>query len=94
MRNVQVIEKMVARDGVEPPTPAFSGLDSLIPIPFIFIHFADKCLPKTAIDCSQNAAINCGYRVCLTHFATTLQLLAAMLNPLLATNGPYLERLN
>jgi hypothetical protein len=26
MRNVQVIENMVARDGVEPPTPAFSDL--------------------------------------------------------------------
>jgi hypothetical protein len=25
-RGFQVIEKMVARDGVEPPTPAFSGL--------------------------------------------------------------------
>jgi hypothetical protein len=25
-RGVQVIENMVARDGVEPPTPAFSGL--------------------------------------------------------------------
>jgi hypothetical protein len=24
MRDVQVIEDMVARDGVEPPTPAFS----------------------------------------------------------------------
>jgi hypothetical protein len=23
----QVIENMVARDGIEPPTPAFSGLD-------------------------------------------------------------------
>ena len=28
MREVQVIESMVARDGVEPPTPAFSGLRS------------------------------------------------------------------
>jgi hypothetical protein len=28
MRDVQVIENMVARDGVEPPTPAFSGLRS------------------------------------------------------------------
>jgi hypothetical protein len=28
MRDVQVIESMVARDGVEPPTPAFSGLRS------------------------------------------------------------------
>jgi len=28
MRDVQVIEDMVARDGVEPPTPAFSGLAS------------------------------------------------------------------
>ena len=27
-RDVQVIENMVARDGVEPPTPAFSGLRS------------------------------------------------------------------
>jgi hypothetical protein len=26
MRDVRVIENMVARDGVEPPTPAFSGL--------------------------------------------------------------------
>jgi len=26
MRDVQLIERMVARDGVEPPTPAFSGL--------------------------------------------------------------------
>ena len=25
---VQIIENMVARDGVEPPTPAFSGLRS------------------------------------------------------------------
>jgi hypothetical protein len=25
---LQVIENMVARDGVEPPTPAFSGLRS------------------------------------------------------------------
>jgi hypothetical protein len=25
MRDVQVIENVVARDGVEPPTPAFSG---------------------------------------------------------------------
>jgi hypothetical protein len=37
IRDVQVIETMVARDGVEPPTPAFSGLDaadliSLIPL--------------------------------------------------------------
>jgi len=31
-RDVQVIENEVARDGVEPPTPAFSGLDSPIPI--------------------------------------------------------------
>ena len=28
MRDMQVIENMVARDGVEPPTPAFSGLRS------------------------------------------------------------------
>ena len=28
MRDVQVIEDVVARDGVEPPTPAFSGLRS------------------------------------------------------------------
>ena len=28
MRDLQVIESMVARDGVEPPTPAFSGLRS------------------------------------------------------------------
>ena len=27
---LQVIENMVARDGVEPPTPAFSGLYSAI----------------------------------------------------------------
>jgi hypothetical protein len=26
LRATQEIEKMVARDGVEPPTPAFSGL--------------------------------------------------------------------
>jgi hypothetical protein len=25
MNNMQVIENMVAMDGVEPPTPAFSG---------------------------------------------------------------------
>jgi len=25
MRDLQAIETMVARDGVEPPTPAFSG---------------------------------------------------------------------
>jgi len=28
MDDLQVIENMVARDGIEPPTPAFSGLDS------------------------------------------------------------------
>jgi hypothetical protein len=28
MRDVEVVEKMVAREGVEPPTPAFSGLRS------------------------------------------------------------------
>jgi hypothetical protein len=27
-RRLQVLENMVARDGVEPPTPAFSGLRS------------------------------------------------------------------
>ena len=32
MRDVQVIESMVARDGVEPPTPAFSGLYSAVSI--------------------------------------------------------------
>jgi len=26
--NFEVIERMVARDGIEPPTPAFSGLVS------------------------------------------------------------------
>jgi hypothetical protein len=33
---MQVIEKMVARDGVEPPTPAFSGLTS--PVVTSFSH--------------------------------------------------------
>jgi hypothetical protein len=28
MEALQVIEMMVARDGIEPPTPAFSGLRS------------------------------------------------------------------
>jgi hypothetical protein len=28
LRDAQVVESMVARDGVEPPTPAFSGLRS------------------------------------------------------------------
>jgi hypothetical protein len=31
---LQVFENMVARDGVEPPTPAFSGLYSLSLNPF------------------------------------------------------------
>jgi hypothetical protein len=30
-----VFENVVARDGIEPPTPAFSGLDSLRAILFI-----------------------------------------------------------
>jgi hypothetical protein len=29
-RFIQALRNMVARDGVEPPTPAFSGLDSRV----------------------------------------------------------------
>ena len=35
MECLQVIENKVARDGIEPPTPAFSGLDSADPIVLI-----------------------------------------------------------
>jgi len=48
-----VIENMVARDGVEPPTPAFSGLDTAIFISFIplilspfFVTFKARLLER------------------------------------------------
>jgi hypothetical protein len=34
------LKSMVARDGVEPPTPAFSGLDTTVAILLIFRSLA------------------------------------------------------
>jgi hypothetical protein len=46
---LQVIEKMVARDGIEPPTPAFSGLDSLKRICMIRQGFLSVLVTKWVI---------------------------------------------
>ena len=48
MRDVQMIENVVARDGVEPPTPAFSGLASPVAICLDQKHLSRTFPPKTA----------------------------------------------
>jgi hypothetical protein len=63
---LQVIENVVARDGVEPPTPAFSGLDSPIATYFDPKHLSSFSLRTCPTNCSQNAAMNCGCGVCLS----------------------------
>jgi len=35
---------MVARDGIEPPTPAFSGLDSISVIFLADVRISHRCL--------------------------------------------------
>ena len=45
---LKIVEMMVARDGIEPPTPAFSGLDSaitklLIPLPMFTVLRPSVC---------------------------------------------------
>jgi len=43
-----MIDNVVARDGIEPPTPAFSGLDSFEAIIFITKTKSRLDVPKTA----------------------------------------------
>jgi hypothetical protein len=43
---MQVIEEVVARDGVEPPTRAFSGLDSLVASSITQKHLSTDFPPK------------------------------------------------
>ena len=40
-----MIENMVARDGVEPPTPAFSGLDTAVAILLNLLALAPSFSP-------------------------------------------------
>ena len=59
---VRTTMKMVARDGLEPPTPAFSGLISPILLPFELTTYGDFRLenhPGSATNCNQQA--RCGF---------------------------------
>ena len=46
---LQVIENMVARDGVEPPTPAFSGLASPTVNLLILLYIPRKIHSKNLV---------------------------------------------
>jgi hypothetical protein len=49
IRDVPLVEDMVARDGVEPPTPAFSGLASPIAINLDYKYLPRILPPKLII---------------------------------------------
>ena len=62
---------MVARDGIEPPTPAFSGLRSTPELPGLFrvgkIQFNKPVIPTFALGVSW--AVRCVVAMFLIYFA-------------------------
>jgi hypothetical protein len=92
---------VVARDGIEPPTPAFSGPATAIVKPIIPNNLAAVGVPKTGLQLQPNATIG-SFRVCSSLFradgfipeggSLPTQLFSKFIRPAEPRPGPVTER--